>query len=163
MTMPRGAGPAFCTSCGAPIGGGWAFCPRCGAPVALESSGPTKVPVPGPNRPVAIGRAPVAIPVLIALAAIVTLVALFPAYYKGGHSLASNPENLWYNLLPIAGWLVAAVLLAFAGSAQVGAGLASASRFARRPGTSLALARCFAGQLRQLSASASGFLESLSR
>jgi hypothetical protein len=128
MTTPpaaeREAGNSFCTACGAPVGGGWAFCPKCGTHVATEGPGSDEPHVRKADRPVLVAPVPVAAPILTAWAAAATLVALFPGYYKGGHSLASSPENLWYNILPIVGWLGAALLLAIPGASQVGAGLA---------------------------------------
>jgi hypothetical protein len=127
-TPPQGSGwialgpqePAFCTRCGAPVGSDWVFCPRCGTPVA---SLPAAATAPNTER-FPTSRPPVAAPVLMGLAAAVTVCALLPAYFRGGQSLASDSQDLWYNIPVIAGWAVATVLLALPRVAEVGAGIA---------------------------------------
>jgi hypothetical protein len=68
-------------------------------------------------------RAPFAAATVM-VGALVTIAALFPAYYAHGKSLAADTNNLWFNLPTIVGWVVAATLLAFRRTARAGAGLA---------------------------------------
>jgi len=55
---------------------------------------------------------------------LVSIAALFPAYYAHGKSLAADTNNLWFNIPTIVGWVAAAALLAFRRTARAGAGLA---------------------------------------
>jgi hypothetical protein len=57
------------------------------------------------------------------LAACLTLAALLPAYYQHGISLASNAQNLWFNIPAIAAWLGVGILLLFRRSAWLAVGL----------------------------------------
>jgi hypothetical protein len=48
---------------------------------------------------------------LLLCAAVLTVTGLFPDYYQGGHSLASNAASVWLNVPGILGWGLAGVLL----------------------------------------------------
>jgi hypothetical protein len=110
------ATPGRCSNCSATIEPGWAACPVCGTSTNASATVDRWTrPPDGPSRATAI--------VGFLLAGCSTIAALIPAYFRHGNSLASDPQNLWFNLPAIATWLGAAVLLGFRRSAWLAVGL----------------------------------------
>lgn len=137
---------AYCPNCGTPLQPQWRFCAGCSAPAtavvvtapapqvfaqataqagAFTSPSPSQPPTPGQLSRLWLPTAG-----LTFLAASVTLAALFPAYYRTGGNLAHEAEALWFNLPAVTGWFVAAGLLAWPRTRQVGAGLVLGVTFA---------------------------------
>jgi hypothetical protein len=127
----------YCTACGTPLGQGWDFCRRCGqavgaeyspqmpaqpyppgAPAPYSQATVTQVPSTGP------GRADVTAALVILAGVGLGIAALFPDFYHGGHSLASDNATLVYNLINFGGWALAAMLVLLARNAM-GAWLAA--------------------------------------
>ena len=111
------------------LGAVLAFCTSCGTPVLEASPSGTGSPCPGrssvePTRRRSAAFVFFAAPLLLA-AGFLSIAALFPAYYRGSHSLASDVPTLWFNVPAIIGWVFAGVLVAIPRSRFVGAGLAA--------------------------------------
>jgi hypothetical protein len=117
----------YCTLCGAALGEGWKYCAACAAPVIADEA-PSVVAGATEDGPILAyaaardseGRVEAGLTStiewvlcgsLMLCAAVLTVVGLFPDYYKGGHSLASNPASVWLNVPGILGWGLAGVLL----------------------------------------------------
>jgi hypothetical protein len=107
----------YCTACGTPLGQGWAFCGRCGKPVEAEH--PQPIPAqPYPHGSPSASRQSnklsgrdVAAALLLLTGVGLGIAALFPDFYHGGHSLASDNTTLVYNLINFGGWALAAMLV----------------------------------------------------
>ena len=129
-----------CTNCGTALQPQWRFCANCAAPTAAAvitapfpqmPAAATVPPVrqtttptsPQPQRPRQHSRLWPAAAALTLMAGAGTLAALFPAYYRNGESLAHTAENLWFNLPAVAGWFIAAGVLAWPRTRLAGAGL----------------------------------------
>lgn len=127
----------FCTSCGAAVEEDWAFCPECARPVHRpaaasdedeEDESAVGDEVPGSSQAAdvvrqATGRPLVSIGLLILVSGL-TVASMFPAYFQHGTALVKNAQSWSFELVAVAGWIGAAVLLLRARTAVVGAALA---------------------------------------
>ena len=118
---------AFCGECGAQLRHEARFCSTCGAttaspvPANPNSSSTTL----DPGRLDTRVRVPAG--ALVLLGGVLTIAAMFPAYYSHGAALGDSTPTVWYNVPALIVWPLAGVLLLVGRTSGAGAGLAAGS------------------------------------